>query len=128
VLSIPSNRDLEDLFVFSFFGRAASPAESTEVDLWLSYDKTHERIVFEDSTCDYNRNVYTLLVLSSIVLLMFFVGVQVVKNDETERNITSLQKELKETKRSHPLQSRSPEDMSYRPLRTVNLANLRFKS
>jgi hypothetical protein len=61
VLSIPSNRDLEDLFVFSFFGRTASPAESTGVDLWLSYDKTHERIVFEDSTCDYNRNVYTLL-------------------------------------------------------------------
>ena len=82
VLSIPSNRNLEDLFVFAFFGRAASPAESTEVDLWLSYDTTNELIVFEDSTCDYNRNVYTLLVLSSMILLMFFIGVQVVRNYE----------------------------------------------
>ena len=77
-----SNHDLEDLFVFAFFGRIASPAESTEVDLWLSYDTKHELIVFEDSTCDYNRNVYKLLVLSSIILLMFFIGVQVVRNYE----------------------------------------------
>ena len=48
VLSMQSNHDLEDLFVFAFFGRIASPAESTEVDLWLSYDTKHELIVFED--------------------------------------------------------------------------------
>ena len=82
VLSMQSNHNLEDLFVFAFFGRIASPAESTEVDLWLSYDTKHELIVFEDSTCDYNRNVYKLLVLSSIILLMFFIGVQVVRNYE----------------------------------------------
>ncbi len=87
VLSMPSNHDLEDLFVFAFLGGAASPAESTEVDLWLSYDTKHERIVFEDSTCDYNRNVYTLLVLSSIVLLMFFIGVQVRKETQRSRSL-----------------------------------------
>jgi hypothetical protein len=59
---------------------------------------------------------------------MFFVGVQVVKNDETERNMTALEKEVKETKRSHPMLSEPREDMSFRPLRTVNLTNLRFKS
>lgn len=127
VLSIPSNRNLEDLFVFAFFGRAASPAESTEVDLWLSYDTTNERIVFEDSTCDYNRNVYTLLVLSSIVLLMFFIGVQVVKNDETERKMAALEKEAKDAQRSQPpMQNAYTEDM--RLMRAVNLANLRFKA
>ena len=125
VLSIPSNRDLEDLFVFSFFGRAASPAESTEVDLWLSYDKTHERIVFEDSTCDYNRNVYTLLVLSSIVLLMFFVGVQVVKNDETERKMAALEQQVKDTQRSLPMSL--TDDLRFRQLCAVNLAK-RFKA
>jgi hypothetical protein len=82
VLSMQSNHNLEDLFVFAFFGRIASPAESTEVDLWLSYNTKHKLIVFEDSTCNYNRNVYTLLVLSSIILLMFFIGVQVVRNNE----------------------------------------------
>lgn len=126
VLSIPSNRNLEDLFVFAFFGRAASPAESTEVDLWLSYDKTHERIVFEDSTCDYNRNVYTLLLMSSIVLLMFFVGVQVVKNDETERKMAAMDKEVKDAQRSHPMSV--TDDLRFRQLCAVNLANLRFRA
>lgn len=126
VLSIPSNRNLEDLFVFAFFGRAASPAESTEVDLWLSYDKTHERIVFEDSTCDYNRNVYTLLLMSSIVLLMFFVGVQVVKNDETERKMAAMDKEVKDAQRSHPMSV--TDDLRFGQLCAVNLANLRFRA
>jgi hypothetical protein len=104
----------------------ASPAESTRVDLWLSYDKTHERIVFEDSTCDYNRNVYTLLVLSSIVLLMFFVGVQVVKNDETERKMAALEQQVKDTQSSLPMSL--TDDLRFRQLCAVNLANLRFKA
>jgi len=94
LVTMPSDDTLRELLVFAFFGRAAAPSASTEVDLWLSYDTKHEKIVFEDSTCAYNRNVYTLLVLSSIVLLMFFIGVQVAKKDETEQRLAAAQRDV----------------------------------
>jgi hypothetical protein len=68
--------------VFAFFGRSVSPADETDTDMWLSYDTKLNKIRFEDSTCDFNRNVYTTLVLASLVLLMFFIAVQVVAETE----------------------------------------------
>ena len=60
--------------------------------------------MFENSSCDFNKNVYTVLVLASVVLLMFFVAVQVVKNEEwahtikgLEAQITQLQKQPEST-------------------------------
>lgn len=64
------------------------------MELWLSYDTKHNKIVFEDSTCDYNKNVYTGLVLSSIVLLMFFIAVQVLKNEESANTTKAMQAQI----------------------------------
>lgn len=123
-VSMPQS-SVERLLVFAFFGRSASPSDSTDVEVWLSYDAKHDMIVFEDSTCDYNKNVYTLLVLSSIVLLMFFIGVQVVKNEETDRKCKKMDTELKEAQSAHALSatpglSGNPRLLE-RQMRTVNL-------
>jgi hypothetical protein len=66
--------------------------------------------------------VYTLLVLSSIVLLMFFITVQVMKNEETGREMKKLHEQLKdhETKPALPALPGSAQLMM-RPMRAVNL-------
>jgi hypothetical protein len=84
VFRVPTGQGLAPLLVFAFFGRSVSPADEQDMELWLSYDTTVNRVRFEDSTCDFNKNVYTALVLCSIVLLMFFIAVQVVKDTEHE--------------------------------------------
>lgn len=94
VFSVPSAAGLGKLLVFAFFGRCASRADSSDMELWLSYDTKHNKIVFEDSTCDYNKNVYTGLVLSSIVLLMFFIAVQVLKNEESANTTKAMQAQI----------------------------------
>jgi hypothetical protein len=119
IVSMPNNA-MERLLVFAFFGRSASPTDSTDVELWLSYDTKNNVIVFEDSTCDYNNNVYTLLVLSSIVLLMFFIGVQVVRNEETDRKLKKMDTELKEAQSALPVLPPSTQLLT-RPMRAVNL-------
>jgi hypothetical protein len=82
VFHVPTDVALAPLLVFAFFGRSVSPADETDMDMWLSYDTKLNKIRFEDSTCDLNRNVYTTLVLASLVLLMFFIAVQVVAETE----------------------------------------------
>ena len=94
VFSMPSSAGLGKLLVFAFFGRCASRADSSDMELWLSYDTKHNKIVFEDSACDYNKNVYTGLVLSSIVLLMFFIAVQVLKNEEAANTTNTMQAKI----------------------------------
>lgn len=93
IFSVPTD-GLGKLFVFGFFGRCASRADSSEMELWLSYDTKHNKIVFENSSCDFNKNVYTVLVLASVVLLMFFVAVQVVKNEEWAHTIKGLEAQI----------------------------------
>jgi len=93
IFSVPTG-GLGTLFVFGFFGRCASRTDSSEMELWLSYDTKHNKIVFENSSCDFNKNVYTVLVLASVVLLMFFVAVQVVKNEESAHTIKSLEAQV----------------------------------
>ena len=94
VFHVPVDEKLAPMLVFSFFGRSVSPADEQDMDLWLSYDTQLNRIRFEDSTCDFNKNVYTALILCSIVLLMFFIAVQVVsdvesknKEDQSDKNL-----------------------------------------
>lgn len=82
VFYVPTDVALAPLLVFSFFGRSVAPADENDMDMWLSYDTKLNKIRFEDSTCDFNRNVYTTLVLASLVLLMFFIAVQMVAENE----------------------------------------------
>ena len=122
----PSRSTLRDLLVFAFFGRAAAPSASTEVDLWLTYDTKHDKIVFEDSACNYNRNVYTLLVLSSIVLLMFFIGVQVVKNDAAEQKMAKIEKELSSQQTQPPVGMPGTRGLRFRTMHTLSGVDMRL--
>jgi hypothetical protein len=86
VFSLPTTgKQVAQLMVFTFFGRSVSPAENTNMQLWVKYDSKQNRVRFEDSSCDFNKNVYTTLVLSSIILLMFFIAVQVVVVEAAKR-------------------------------------------
>jgi len=88
VFSVPTNgMHVARLMVFTFFGRSVSPAENTDMQLWVKYDPKQNRVRFEDSSCDFNKNVYTTLVLSSIILLMFFIAVQVVAAEAAKRKL-----------------------------------------
>jgi len=86
---MPVNADITPLLVFAFFGRSVSPADEKDLDMWLSYDTKLNKIRFEDSTCDLNRNVYTTLILASLVLLMFFIAVQVVAETDITGAVTT---------------------------------------
>lgn len=126
LVTMPSGSTLEDLLVFAFFGRAAAPSASTEVDLWLTYDTKHDKIVFEDSACNYNRNVYTLLVLSSIVLLMFFVGVQVVKNDAAEQKMAAIEEQLSSQPQQQPVATAVTPGLRFRSMHPMSGVDMRL--
>jgi hypothetical protein len=82
VFFMPTDSGLTPLLVFAFFGRSVSPADEEDMDMWLSYDTKLNKIRFEDSTCDFDRNVYTTLVLSTLALLMFFIAVSLVTDTD----------------------------------------------
>jgi hypothetical protein len=86
-----------------------SPAEITNIQLWVKYDSKQNRVRFEDSSCDFNKNVYATLVLSSIILLMFFIAVQVVSTEAAKKKLAEEAKS-----RNQPL-----------PMSTVGFANPR---
>ncbi len=85
IFHMPTDVNLAPLLVFAFFGRSVSPADESDVDMWLSYDTKLNKIRFEDSTCELNRNVYTTLVLASLVLLMFFIAVQMAQETQEQQ-------------------------------------------
>lgn len=74
--------DFAALCVFAFFGRSVAPrAEEPDSPWWLTY--VDGRVALRESAGEFNKGVYTFLVLASVVLLIFFIAVQV-KRDESE--------------------------------------------
>ena len=82
VFTVPTDDSLAQMLVFAFFGRSVSPADESDTAMWLSYDAKLNKIRFEESECELNRNVYTTLILASLVLLMFFVAISVIANTD----------------------------------------------
>ena len=83
MFSIPTeNEHLYKLLVYSFLGRILHEEQSKSADYntnkWMMFDSNTRTFQFQQSMCDFNKNIYTTLVLASISLLMFFIGVQVV--------------------------------------------------
>ena len=83
MFSIPTeNEHLYKLLVYSFLGRILHEEQSQSADYntnkWMMYDSNSGTFQFQQSMCDFNKTIYTTLVLASISLLMFFIGVQVV--------------------------------------------------
>lgn len=73
-----------DLLVFSFLGRSVAPGDGQRGPYGLRYDPRGRTVTLEDSACEFHKGVYTFLVLCSVLLLMFFIGVQVVRDQGTK--------------------------------------------
>ena len=78
---------LYKLLVYAFLGRILHEEQSNSANSadyntnkWMMFDSNTRTFEFQQSMCDFNKNIYTALVLSSISLLMFFIGVQVASN------------------------------------------------
>ena len=78
---------LYKLLVYAFLGRILHEEQSNSANSadyntnkWMMFDSNTRTFQFQQSMCDFNKNIYTTLVLSSISLLMFFIGVQVLSN------------------------------------------------
>ena len=64
--------------IFAFMGRSlATDGSSSENTKWITYDVHKDKFFLQDTACEINRDVYTALLLASITLLVFFIGVQV---------------------------------------------------
>ncbi len=90
VFSIPTeNEHLYKLLVYSFLGRILHEEQSKSADYntnkWMMFDSNSGTFQFQQSMCDFNKNIYTTLVLASISLLMFFIGVQVVAEKKSKQ-------------------------------------------
>jgi hypothetical protein len=77
--------DVASMTIFAFMGRSvATDSSMSDVKRWVSYDIRRDELYMQDSACEINRDVYTTLLLASIVILVFFIGVQV-RRDDTEK-------------------------------------------
>lgn len=77
--------DVASMSIFAFMGRSvATDASMHDATKWMSYDIHNDKFYLEDSACEINRDIYTTLLLASIVILVFFIGVQV-QRDEAEK-------------------------------------------
>ena len=90
MFSIPTeNEHLYKLLVYSFLGRILHEEQSQSDDYntnkWMMFDSNRGTFQFQQSMCDFNKNIYTTLVLASISLLMFFIGVQVVAEKKSKQ-------------------------------------------
>jgi len=68
------------IVVLAFLGGSV-PTENGLIDahLTLEYDNTLEKISVRDSTCAINKTIYSTIVLASIVLVVFFIAIQVIQ-------------------------------------------------
>ena len=78
---LPAQLDIMSMTLFAFLGRSTAVDERMrDATRWINYDTQNDKLYLEDSACEINRDVYTTLLLFSILLLIFFIGVQV-END-----------------------------------------------
>ena len=69
---------LYKLLVYSFLGRILHEEQSNSANSadyntnkWMMFDSNTRTFHFQQSMCDFNKTIYTTLVLASISLLMF---------------------------------------------------------
>lgn len=84
VLDVSSAREPEvflNLFVWAFLGRTVSnPAINHEglQHRYLEYNIQNDELSVRTPSCEFNKAVYTAMVLVSVSLLMFLIGMQIV--------------------------------------------------
>ena len=84
----PTHLDIMSMSQFAFLGRSmAVDMSMSDATKWISYDIHNDKFYIEDSACEINRDIYTTLLLFSILLLVFFIGVQV-QNDMQQHELS----------------------------------------
>lgn len=84
VLNVSSTQEpmrVLNLFVWAFLGRTVSnPAINHEglQHRYLEYDIQNDELSVRTPSCEFNKAVYTAMVLVSVSLLMFLIGMQIV--------------------------------------------------
>jgi hypothetical protein len=74
--------DVVSMSIFAFMGRSvATDASMKSVTKWVSYDVQKDKFYMEDTVCEINKDVYTTLLLTSIILLIFFIDIQVQRDE-----------------------------------------------
>jgi len=78
--------DVVSMGIFAFMGRSvATDTSMKSMTKWVSYDVQKDKFYMEDTACEINRDVYTILFLTSIILLIFFIAIQV-QRDEARKD------------------------------------------
>lgn len=91
VLNVSSAQDpavFVNLFVWAFLGRTVSnPAINHEglEHRYLEYNIQNDELNVRTPSCEFNKAVYTAMVLVSVSLLMFLIGMQIVDRHHTSK-------------------------------------------
>ena len=82
-LNITLACDIQDntvqLLALSVIGRVIS--KDTQGPVQLVYDTQYDKLTINRPTCEYSKSIYNSIVLASVVLLIFFIGMQVIEQD-----------------------------------------------
>lgn len=67
------------LLALSVIGRVISIDDHAPIQ--LVYDTQYDTLTINRPTCEYSKSIYNSIVLASVVLLIFFIGMQVIEQD-----------------------------------------------
>jgi len=91
VLGVGNTTDSEAMLrmlVFAFLGRTISRPDLNHnglVHRYLEYDIQGDKLTMRTPSCEFNKSIYTAMVLVSTSLLMFLIGMQIVDKHRKER-------------------------------------------
>ena len=105
-ITLPSsiNDDIMQMLALSVIGRVIGvPDFFPEAAVQLVYDTQYDKLSIQRPTCEYSKSIYNSIVLASVVLLIFFIGMQVIERDfETQTRTSEKQSPtLPENQSSH---------------------------
>ena len=80
-ISFPSeiNDEIIQMLAFSVIGRVISKDDQAPIQ--LVYDTQYDKLTIQRPTCEYSKSIYNSIVLASVVLLIFFIGMQVIEQN-----------------------------------------------
>lgn len=125
-LNITLACDIQDntvqLLALSVIGRVISKDNHAPVQ--LVYDTQYDKLTINRPTCEYSKSIYNSIVLASVVLLIFFIGMQVIEEDSK----SSTPKQVEETELStKTTSSKSSSSISLNQVQSHMQMRLPFK-
>ena len=89
--SLASKPDKLQILAQAYVGRLISTDTEDIVDsankLNLIYDTQTTKFQIVRPACQFDKNIYNSMVLASVVLLIFFIGMQIIEHEETKLDL-----------------------------------------